>query len=349
MVPWHVPAEKERQDVAIYRAFFRITCWKTDMDRITNIHVSAAALSAPEKTALDSANEELLEGRIEGALDELFEDLRERREETSQDWPAYPRACRNHPVCRLLHQDPFTYRAFAKPRGYAGDAVMMDYIYGLGEAGAAARNATPLGRAIFQYMDTRPSAKAVRFRRRLLAGLIDQGAERKEARVLAVAAGHLREVEISSAVLTGKIQEFVAFDQDEFSLAVVARDYAHLGVRVIHGSVRQILCGKAKLGQYDLVYAAGLFDYLSGPVAAALTCRMFEMTRPGGLMLIPNFLTGVLDTGYMEAFMDWRLIYRSHSDMTALAAALPRSAVADCQVFDDNDDAIACLLVSKAS
>jgi hypothetical protein len=114
------------------------------------------------------------------------------------------------------------------------------------------------------------------------------------------------------------------------------------------GSVRQILSGKAQLGQYDLVYAAGLFDYLSGPTAAALTCRMFEMTRPGGLMLIPNFLTGIRDVGYMEAFMDWHLIYRNHSDMLALAGALPRSSVAGCQVFDDGDDAITCLLVSKA-
>ena len=65
-------------------------------------------------------------------------------------------------------------------------------------------------------------------------------------------------------------------------------------------------------------------------------------------MLIPNFLTGVRDVGYMEAFMDWHLIYRNHADMKALAAALPRSAVADCQVFDDHDDAITFLLVSKA-
>jgi len=86
---------------------------------------------------------------------------------------------------------------------------------------------------------------------------------------------------------------------------VVARDYGHLGIRTLPGSVRQILSGKAKTGQYDFVYAAGLFDYLSGPVAAALICRMFEMTRPGGMMLIPNFLTGGRDAGYMEAFMDW--------------------------------------------
>ena len=282
-------------------------------------------------------------------MDELFDELQERRENDPQDWPAYAQSCVSHPVCSLLHQDPFTYRAFAKPRGYAGDAVMMDYIYGLGEAGQAARDATPLGRAIFQYMGTRPSAKAVRYRRQLLAELIDRVAEHGGSRVLAIAAGHLREVEFSAAVQTGKLQEFVAFDQDEASLSVVAREYAHLGVRTVPGSVRHILAGKANLGQYDFVYAAGLFDYLSGPAAAALTCRMFEMTRPGGLMLIPNFLTGIRDVGYMESFMDWHLIYRNHADMQALANALPRSAVADSQIFDESEDTITFLLVSKAS
>jgi hypothetical protein len=319
------------------------------MQTITNITISTALPLVRQKTALDSLNDQLRAGRIAGALDELFDDLKGRRVEEPQDWPAYARACLSHPVSNLLHQDPFTYRAFSKPRGYAGDAVMMDYIYGLGEAGDAARNATPLGRGIFQYMDTRPSAKAVRYRRRLIAGLIDRVAERKPASVLAIAAGHLREIELSTAIQTGKVEEFVAFDQDEASLGVVTRDYAHLGVRTMPGSVRQILSGKAALGQYDFVYAAGLFDYLSGPVASALTRRMFEMTRPGGLMLIPNFLTGVRDVGYMEAFMDWHLIYRNQSDMMALAAALPRSSVADCQIFDDPDDAITCLLVSKAS
>lgn len=115
------------------------------------------------------------------------------------------------------------------------------------------------------------------------------------------------------------------------------------------GSVRQILSGKAKLGHYDFVYAAGLFDYLSTPVAAALTRRMFEMTRPGGVMLIPNFLTGVRDAGYMEAFMDWHLVYRNHADMRELAATLPSNELADCQIFDDDSGAIVFLQVSKAS
>jgi len=300
------------------------------------------------KPTLDFVSDEIQAGWIAQPLDELFEDLRERREEDPQDWPSYAHSCLDHPLRSLLHQDPFTYRAFAKPRGYAGDAVMMDYIYGLGEAIPAHRDASPLGRAIFQYMGTRPSAKAVRYRRQLLAGLVDQVAGRGGSSVLAIAAGHLREVELSAAVQTGKLREYVAFDQDEASLAVVARDYARLGVQTIPGSVRHILAGKAKLGQYDLVYAAGLYDYLNFATAVALTRRMFAMTRPGGMMLIPNFLVGARDTGYMESFMDWHLIYRNHADMQALGDALPRDQVADCRIFDDPDDTITFLLVSKA-
>ena len=319
------------------------------MQTQTNFALTPTAPVLNYQPELDIVHEELQAGRITGPLDELFNELRERREQDPQDWPAYARECLSHRVRGLLHQDPFTYRAFAKPRGYAGDAVMMDYIYGLGEAAQAARDATPLGRAIFQYMGTRPSAKAVRYRRQLLADLIDRVADRGGSTVLAIAAGRLREVELSAAVQTGKLQEFVAFDQDESSLSVISREYAHLGVRTVPGSVRQILARKTNLGQYDFVYAAGLFDYLNGAAAAALTCRMFEMTRPGGLMLIPNFLAGARDTGYMESFMDWHLIYRNHADMRALAAALPPSAVADCQIFDDSEDTITYLMASKAA
>jgi extracellular factor (EF) 3-hydroxypalmitic acid methyl ester biosynthesis protein len=149
-------------------------------------------------------------------------------------------------------------------------------------------------------------------------------------------------------VKSGKIDNFVALDQDEASLAVIDKDYGRFGIRTMNGSVRQILAGTVRPGEFDFVYAAGLFDYLSAPVATALTRRMFEMTRPGGLRLIPNFLTDVQDTGYMEAFMDWHLIYRSQVDMRALADALPANEVADYQIFNDSSDAVTFLLVSKS-
>jgi len=300
-------------------------------------------------TTLHVVNEQLENGNIAGGLDDLFDDLEARRHQEPSQWPSFASAYRNHPICALLHQVPFTYRAFSKPRGYAGDAVMMDYIYCLGEGRQAAHEATPIGREIFKYMGTRPSAKAVRYRRRLLAGLIDRVARKGSASVLAIAAGHLREVELSSAVKNGELAQFVAFDQDEASLAEVQRSYAKYGIQTVRGSVRQILAGKTNLGQHDLVYAAGLFDYLDAQVAATLTRHMWDIVRPGGMMLIPNFMVGTSDRGYMESFMDWHLIYRTEADMWELASAIPKEQVADCQVFEDDVNTITYLLVSKTN
>ena len=303
----------------------------------------------PVTAELDCILDRIHAGEIESALGDLFETLRARCVSEPETWPEYTRACLAHPIASLMQQDPFTYRAFSKPRGYAGDAVMMDYIYGLGETAKAMAEATPFGRAIFDFFDVGSAAKpAVRHRRQLLARFIDRVAERGGTRVLAIAAGHLREVELSCAVQAGALEEFVALDQDEASLAVVAHDYARLGIRAAPGSVRQILAGKQNPGTFDLVYAAGLFDYLNASAAAALTCRMFEMTRPGGLLLIPNFLASVRDRGYMEAVMDWHLIYRDHAEMQELAAALPLHEVADYQIFDDHQDAITYLAIAKA-
>jgi len=317
------------------------------MQTITNPDRTYPAPFFPQPATLDDHARQLLSGNVTPVLDELFDRLLRSREE-ERNWSAFASSCLQHPLRHLLHSDPLTYRAFTKPRGYAGDAVMMDYVYGLGEAANATESATPLGRAIFEYIDARPSARAVRFRRQLLASLIDQtAARRKGASVLAVAAGHLREVELSNAVREGELASFVAFDQDKDSLALIARNYAAMGVTTKHGSVRHILARKAELGQHDLVYAAGLYDYLPENVAIALTRRLFEMTRPGGTLLIPNFVTGALDAGYLESFMDWRLIYRDEREMRELAAALPFEQVANVEVFNDPGDTIVFLQVTK--
>lgn len=317
------------------------------MQNSVNVIVTTNAPMVQVEPALDAVKLAMGNGNVAPALDELFDDLLARRDEEPEIWRQYARACLEHPLRHLLHQDPFTYRAFSKPRGYAGDAVMMDYIYGLGEGAEAARACTPLGRAILQYMGTRPSALGVRYRRQVIARLIDRTASRGGSTVFALAAGHLREVEISHALRAGKIREFLAMDQDEASLAVVDRDYSPVGIRAVEGSVRQILTGKANPGQFDFVYAAGLYDYLNASTAAALTRRLFDMTRPGGTLLVPNFLAGVRDTGYMESFMDWFLVYRNHADMEALAASLPGGSVAEHEVFDDPYDAITYLVVTK--
>ncbi len=75
----------------------------------------------------------------------------------------------------------------------------------------------------------------------------------------------------------------------------------------------------------DLAYAAGLYDYLKAEAARALTLRLFNMLAPGGTLVIEIFLTGIPDACFMEAAMDWWLIYRGEEQILALLSGIAES------------------------
>src|SRR5262245_54284527 len=98
-------------------------------------------------------------------------------------------AIRKHPLFELCQQDPYTARAFQKPRGYAGDAVMMDFVY----SGRAPEETSHLGRQIFTATTRVPMGLSVLYRRALLHSYInDHVARRPACRILSVASGHCR-------------------------------------------------------------------------------------------------------------------------------------------------------------
>jgi hypothetical protein len=221
---------------------------------------------------------------------------------------------------------------------------MMDYIYGFDrpEPPEAARDI-----ARFTHEEG-CSAQAVRFRRQVLAETIDAMvvSRARSIDVTALAAGHLREIALSASAQQGLVT-VTAIDQDEASLEVVAREYGACGARPVAGSVRGVLSGKLTLPAADLVYSAGLYDYLTQPVAYRLTHWLFDSVAPGGTLLLANFLPSIPDIGYMESFMDWHLIYRNDRQMRALADSLPVSRVASIRQFHDPLNAITFLEVTK--
>ena len=248
-------------------------------------------------------------------------------------WHGVIAECLAHPVAQFLWQDPFTAHSFRKPRGYAGDAQLLDYIYGIS---APPLNTTPLGVSIFNHMMAQQGALSVRSRGLILAELIDETAlHRKNPRILSIACGHLREGLCSKALRDGQIGELVALDQDEQSLAEVDRTFAGSAVRTMRRSVRDILAGKVHFENYDLVYAAGLYDYLSDRVAARLTRIMFDMVAPGGRVLVANFAPRLPEVAYMETFMDWKLIYRTADQAACFADDISTDRWGSSRLFWD--------------
>jgi extracellular factor (EF) 3-hydroxypalmitic acid methyl ester biosynthesis protein len=301
---------------------------------------------------IDSVDAMVNLGEISEGLNTLFNGLMEARENMDhEDWAAFGRYFRSqHPLRHALYQDPMTRRAFFKPRGYAGDAVMMDYLYGIHHSDQVELGASEIGREVYHYIQQRPAGQAVRFRREHIAQMIDRlAADKPSPAVLAIASGHLREAELSTALATGAAGRFVALDADPDSLREVETRYAHLGVETVHGSVRHILARKVKLGTFDFVYAAGLYDYLNDAVAQALTARMFELTNPGGQLLVPNFAPTVKDRAYMETYMDWDLIYRDEYDMAKLLERIDPTQIESYEIYTDPSNSVVYLLIKKAS
>ena len=285
---------------------------------------------------------------VDRQLDDLFAELAAlRREGDAESWRSIVAECRRHPLLALLHEDPFTRRAYAKPRGYAGDAVMLDSIYGHEELWPEPE-ATPLGRAIFRYTTKAPASEGVRARRGFIAELLDRLAESvPQPHVLSIAAGHLREANLSSAVRRRRLGRLVALDADSESLREVAACYARYGVETWHADLRRLISGGVGLGRFDLVYSTGLFDYVHEATGRRLVTALFDMLSPGGRVVVANFLPEIRDIGYMEACMDWNLVYRSRHEMMELTRGVPQREIHSLRLFTDESQNIIFLEICR--
>ena len=237
-------------------------------------------------------------------------------------WDVIVPIAQSHPVAHYLHQDPLTRWSFEKPRGYSGDARLLDFIYGRPEIEDDVASSSTLGRSIYAYTRNASSSVAVRERRDILARRVDEIASARpgSTEVLAIASGHLREGPLSHALGAGAIKRWVAVDQDPMSVGTVARDFAGTSVEALNGSVKSLLAGRHALGMFDFVYAAGLYDYLPDAVAIKLTKKCVSMLKPGGTFLFANFSPATDVDGYMETFMNWALLLRSEHEMGLIAS-----------------------------
>jgi len=246
---------------------------------------------------------------------------------------------------RQLHPyvlcSPFAYRTFSKPLGYAGDYEMVNMI---------ARN--PLeGSSLFAklvnlWFIRQPPAEAHRQRldylvQKQLEETARVAGEGRNARIFNVACGPAIEVQrfIADKDVSERA-EFTLLDFNEETLqhvtsvlsAIKTKHGRSAPIQFIKRSVHQILkeSGKAverpASQQYDFVYCAGLFDYLSEQVCSRLTNILYSWLAPGGLLLATNVAPNNPLRNGMEHLLDWNLVYRSPPQVLALA---PREAKPD--------------------
>ena len=287
---------------------------------------------------LDDIYVQLLEGSVENALNELGYHLHELYATTSVDeWEAVlQNYLLRHPIKELLMQDPLTYRSFTQPRGYAGDAVLIDMVYFPGRTDVSATS--DIGKQIYKYTTRTPLSRNLVKRMKTVAGYLDDVAGRVEnPRILSVASGHCRELEFAENFKAKSEYQFFALDHDSESLNTATRDYGEFGIKALNNSISDVIKGRLDLGKFDLIYAAGLYDYLGSRIAKRLTSEFFNMLTEGGKFVLMNINADYEEIGYMESYMNWSMIGRTKGETLELASEVESSESANIVVQDRAD------------
>lgn len=299
---------------------------------------------------LDQAHASLAPDNAIPSLHALSRALRERRTALGEErWAELAGEAREHPLAVRLREDPLTDRARARPRGYPGDAVALDFMYA-GLPSAIRQTTSRLGRAVFAYTaGCSAAAVAVRQRRNTLSLAIDEvAASARNARIMAAGCGHLREARLSRAVSAGTLEELVAVDGDREHLRVVGREFGPGSkVKTVFAGVAELAAGRLQLGGFDLVYSAGLYERLDDEEARAVTAALLGALRPGGRLLVSNFVDGFLAHELMQAFMDWKLACRDEEQLLGLASDVSRQARTSARAWRDATGCLAWLEIRR--
>jgi extracellular factor (EF) 3-hydroxypalmitic acid methyl ester biosynthesis protein len=242
---------------------------------------------------------------------------------------------------RLLHPlvlcAPFMHRTYKKPLGYAGDYEMVRMM-----TLDAFQGNSLFSKLLNKFFLNTPPVVAHRNRIDTLVRYLESESLRfphknKRAKIFNLGCGPAAEIQRFLKHSNRSDQcDFTLLDFNDETVAFAQRTLNQMrdqngrrtGIDVLKKSVTQLIKNSAqfKPGSYDLVYCAGLFDYLSDNVSTMLLEIFYELAAPGGLVLVSNVDASNPSRGWMECVVDWHLIYRNAAQMHDL---IPRQIARD--------------------
>jgi extracellular factor (EF) 3-hydroxypalmitic acid methyl ester biosynthesis protein len=266
------------------------------------------------------------------ALTYFFERFEQTAAQVEQEGrAAHAEFCRRqlHP---LLMASPFMHRIYVKPLGYAGDYEMVNMILR-----DPCEGASLFAKLLNVFILSQAPAIAHRNRVSFLSKMLVQETSRAamaghRARIMNLGCGPAKEVQNFLAdEEISNMAELELLDFDEQTLmhlkqkleALKHQHNRRTQLNIVKRSVQQVLkqVGKAQATRqdYDLIYCAGLFDYLNDRTCKTLLASLYNSLAPGGLLVATNVEKHNPIRNIMEYLFEWHLIYRSAPEFARLA------------------------------
>jgi extracellular factor (EF) 3-hydroxypalmitic acid methyl ester biosynthesis protein len=288
----------------------------------------------PEETPMKQA---FFEEVAEPVLPKIIE-LHEIFEEEARQIPPEEVAAHKSFARRIIHPltmcAPFVHRTFTKPLGYTGDYEMVNML--LRESPDT--GSSTYAKIVQEYNIFTGAPAAHRNRIDMLEERLKNETLRviEEARpftVLNVGCGpalevqrFIRKEDLARYGMFGLMdfnEETIEYAKKMIQNAINESGHKPM-VKFIHKSIDSLLKealdnpDKAR-PSYEMIYSAGLFDYLTGRTCKHLVELFYSWLRPGGLLTVTNVHPKNFCRYSMEHFLEWHLIYRDENEMEALA------------------------------
>jgi len=244
-----------------------------------------------------------------------------------------------------------------KPRGYAGDHLLLTKIFEIQSCNH------PLGRVFDQFFLWQDACQAVRGRIKRAADVLSDALQQRpgdnhptaELNVTVIGAGPA--IEVAQAI--GTLKQRASYDEEEITFTLFDLDEeatlaAKANIEAVAPDSRVVLvrenlfrlASQPKrnqcLKQSRCIICLGLLDYLSDEDAAAMIALCWQRLESSGQMLIGNFSYACQARAYMEWIGNWYLIYRTPEDMQRLATAA--GIPAECLTIESDPTGVNLLL-----
>lgn len=312
----------------------------SDMRRwLEQVELAIRSSPAPARSQLELDIAERLNSLILPILQDQFKEFEAVAGSVSNDAQALHRAYARRQIHPLVLCSPLVHRSYYKPLGYAGDYEMVNMILRDPLEGGSL-----FAKLLNSFFLKVPPGEAHRNRITYLTSMLEEETRRnaklgKKTRVLNLGCGPAKEVQnfLTYHDLSDRA-EFVLLDFNDETLQ--ATSSVLMNLRMKHGrgthislvkrSVHQILKDGLKevgTGPYEVLYCAGLFDYLSDRICRRLLEIFYENLAPGGFLVATNVDASNPARNVMEYIMEWHLIYRNAEGLLALR---PQAAPDEC-------------------
>ncbi len=212
-----------------------------------------------------------------------------------------------------LTLDTMAGHTYLKPYGYAGDFEIIEKIY------AQKRNANPVIDAWDQWYQSLDACDAVRNRKTYFKQVMVNALKSGVKNVLLLGSGPCTDLFEYLTENPDNTMQFTCVDIDATAIKYASEKNAAFMNQI--SFVNRNIFRYNTTDTYDLIWSAGLFDYLSDDQFTFIIKKMRAFLSQDGKMIIGNFSENNPSQYIMELIGDWYLNHRSPELLTSLGVA----------------------------